>query len=121
MSEKTQALMKETLERYNDFQVSLKDAVSSIEKDMENIEQMSQHAELYEKLASEVERLRVRVENAVRKPEEIARPFDEFQETVSLLRMIEINVSKLVLSQASQTLSKTEEAIEMARKITGSD
>ena len=75
MSEKTQALMMETLERYNDFQVSLKDAVSSIEKDMENIEQMSQQTELYDELADEVNRLRVRVENAVRKPEEIARPF----------------------------------------------
>ena len=121
MSERTTNLMNETVEKYRAFRESLQETVASIETDMGNIEVMSQQVELHGELYEERDRLRVNVENAARKPEDIASRFEELQEIASFLKTVEYNVAKLVLGQAERTRAKTESAIEMARTIAGSD
>ena len=114
-------LMSETNEKYRAFRESLQATIASMEKDMENVAEMSKHAELYDQLEENVVKLQVNIENAALKPEDIARRFEEFQETASFLRQVEVNLSKLVLTQKERTRAKTESAIEIARKIAGSD
>ena len=121
MSEKTTNLMAETTEKYSAFRESLQNTVASMETDMGNIEAMSQQVELHGELNEEVNRLRVNVENAARKPEDIASRFEELQRITSFLKTVEYNVAKLVLGQAERTRAKTESTIEMARTIAGSD
>ena len=92
MSERTTNLMNETIEKYRAFRESLQETVASIETDMENIEAMSQQVELHGELYEDVKRLRVNVENAARKPEDIASRFEELQQIESFLKTVEYNV-----------------------------
>ena len=124
MSEKTtKDPIEDFIKKYHDFWNALENVISETKKSMENIDQMSQQVHLYPELDEERKKvnLSVNIHGLEGTKDGIAKAVHEVKNTAYKVRDIEGKVAKLVIHQAEDARQNTESAIDMAKKISGSN
>lgn len=111
----------ETVEKYNVFMNSLRNLISEVQENMENVELMSEQVTLADDLDNKIKNVRFSVRELDQSMDGIATPFNKIKNIAYEVNSIKQGVAKVVVNQEQKARQKTESAIEIARKVAGSN